>query len=126
VAKRTNRTNVKRDLIDIGANLARFRRERALTQVELARELGISQSQFSQYERGVLRLHGQLIVRLTQLLGVTADALLGIQAGGNQDVQLQRRFLRKLHSVGKLSRRDQSALLRTIDGFIRGQLEKSA
>src|SRR5438034_2484544 len=62
----------------VGQRLARLRRERGLTQVELAERLGIAQPIVSDYERGELRLHGQLIVRLTEILGVSADELLGL------------------------------------------------
>lgn len=49
----------------IGERLARLRRERGITQVELAEMLGVVQPMISDYERGLLRLHGELIVQLT-------------------------------------------------------------
>lgn len=32
----------------------------------------------SDYERGKLRLHGELIIQLSEILGVSADEILGI------------------------------------------------
>ena len=52
----------------IGARLARLRRERGITQVELAEMLGVAKRMVSGSERGSLRLHGELIVELTKLL----------------------------------------------------------
>jgi transcriptional regulator with XRE-family HTH domain len=63
----------------VGARLARLRRERGMTQVELAERLGVSQPIVSDYERGELRLHGELIVRLTEILRVSAEELLGLE-----------------------------------------------
>lgn len=41
--------------------------------------LGVSQPVVSGYERGALRLHGELIVRLAHLLRVWSDEILGIE-----------------------------------------------
>jgi transcriptional regulator with XRE-family HTH domain len=110
----------------IGHSLAQIRRERGLTQVELAKKLAISQSRLSQYERGVLRLHGKLIVELAELLAVTTDELLGFTGVRKEAFAVQRRFLRRLQEIDKLSSRDQSALLRTIEAFLSGRLKRSA
>ena len=47
-----------------GRRLQDIRKRRGLSQVDVARRLGIHQSLISQYERGYLRLHGALLVRL--------------------------------------------------------------
>lgn len=99
--------------------LARLRKEKGLTQVELAERLGINQSMMSDYERDVIRLHGELIVQLAGILGVSADALLGLKANGQRgDTIKNRRLLRQVQAVDKLSKRDQQALLRTIEAFL--------
>jgi len=103
----------------VGQRLARLRRERGLTQAELAGRLGIAQPIVSDYERGELRLHGQLIVRLTEILGVSADELLGLTPTPAADHQVQRRLVRRLRAIDRLPRRDQQALFRTIDAFLK-------
>lgn len=110
----------------IGSNLAALRRRRGLTQAELSQKLGILQPMVSDYELGKLRLHGQLILKLARIFGVTTDELLGAAPAEDSGLNVQRRFLRKLRDVEDLSHRDQKALLRTIEAFIRGQLRKSA
>ncbi len=65
----------------IGERLARLRQERGISQQELAEQLGIAQPNVSDYERGILRLHGELIVRLTEIFRVSADDLLGLTHG---------------------------------------------
>jgi DNA-binding XRE family transcriptional regulator len=63
----------------IGQRMARLRRERGITQVELAEILGVPQPMISAYENGDLRLHGELIVELAKVLDVSADQLLGLK-----------------------------------------------
>jgi transcriptional regulator with XRE-family HTH domain len=103
----------------VGQRLARLRRERGLTQADLAARLGIAQPVVSDYERGELRLHGQLIVRLTDILGVSADELLGLTPTPAAGPLAQRRLLRRLWAIDRLPRRDQQALFRTIDAFLK-------
>ena len=103
----------------IGSRLARLRKEKGLTQVELAERLKINQSMMSDYERDVIRLHGELIVQLTEILGVSADELLGLKADAKKNGTVKnRRLLRQVQAVDKLSKRDQQALLRTIEAFL--------
>lgn len=103
----------------IGQRLARYRRERGLTQAELAKMLGLAQSNVSDYERDVFRLNSEIILQLTGILRVSADELLGLREaksrtgrGGN------RRLARRLEQIEQLTRRDQEALIRTIDAFL--------
>ena len=70
------KTETREEQEAIGERLARIRRERGITQVELAKELEVAQPVLSDYERGELRLHGQLIIDLTRILSVSADELL--------------------------------------------------
>jgi transcriptional regulator with XRE-family HTH domain len=101
----------------IGERMARLRRERGITQVELAEMLGIVQPMVSAYENGGLRLHGELIVELTKILDVTADQLLGLKETKNGTPK-NGRLLRKLQQLELLPRRDQQALMRTIEAFL--------
>jgi len=101
----------------IGQRMARLRRERGITQVELAEILGIAQPMVSAYENGGLRLHGELIVALTKILDVSADQLLGLKETKNGTAP-NGRLLRKLKQLELLPRRDQQALMRTIEAFL--------
>jgi transcriptional regulator with XRE-family HTH domain len=113
------RTAAATDPETIGQRLARLRKEKGLTQVELAERLKINQSMMSDYERDVIRLHGELIVQLTQILGVSADELLGLKSEVKKNGSIKnRRLLRQVQALDKLSKRDQQALLRTIELFL--------
>ena len=103
----------------IGARLAQLRKEKGITQGELAKLLAISQPMVSDYERGELRLHGELILHLTQILGVSADELLGREEAPKRKGSIKnRRLLRQVQALDTLSKRDQQALLRTIEAFL--------
>jgi len=103
----------------VGQRLARLRRERGITQAELATMLGLAQPNVSDYERGVLRLNADLILKLTRILKVSSDELLGIKESGKAHATGNRRLARRLDEIDSLPRRDQEALHRTIDAFLR-------
>lgn len=105
----------------IGARIREIRNRRRMSQQDLARQLGIDQSLISEYERGVVRIHGSLVVGLATTLRVSTDELLGIKTlNGHGEEPYDRRFLRRLQKVSRLSRRDQQVLLRNIDAFLKG------
>jgi transcriptional regulator with XRE-family HTH domain len=102
----------------IAQRVARLRKERGITQEEMASRLGVTQPIVSDYERGALRLHGELIIQFAKILDVTADELLGLQPAKSNGSAKNRRILRRIQQIDKLPKRDQEALLRTIDAFL--------
>jgi hypothetical protein len=79
----------------------------------------VSQPVVSDYENDVIRIPADVIGELAQVLEVTSDELLGLkrevrQAGNTKN----RRLSRRLNAIDTLPKRDQEALLRTIDAFI--------
>lgn len=77
------------------------------------------QALISDYECDKLRPYADVVARFAGALGVTADELLGIKPSSAQQAPLKsRRFARRLQLVDKLPKRDQDALLRTIDAFL--------
>ena len=57
--------------------LARLRRERGMTQAELAQRLGVSKSSISMYERGNREPELDLLERMADLFDVSVNAMLG-------------------------------------------------
>ena len=102
----------------IGERLAQLRKERGITQVEMAQLLNASQGNVSDYERGELRLHGELLVQLARILKVSADEILGLEKSPPARAPRDRRLLRRLQDLDKLSKRDRGALMRTLDAFL--------
>ncbi len=102
----------------IGQRLAEFRKQLGMTQKDLAERLDVPQPFISRYERGMLRLHGELIVKLTKILKVSADQLLAIKNVKGSKPHINPRSLRRMNQIDELSRRDREALLRTIDTYL--------
>ncbi|MBL8951108.1 MAG: helix-turn-helix domain-containing protein [Myxococcaceae bacterium] len=106
------------DAESIGERLARLRKEKGITQVELAKMLDTTQPVVSDYERGLLRLHGELIVQLAGILEVSADELLGLEQLQRPGPARDRRLARRLQAFDKLPKRDRDTLTRTVDAFL--------
>lgn len=113
------RRNENAEVRSVFANrLALFRKQRGLTQAELAEKAGLIQTIISDYERGRLRPYADTVANFAAVLGVSADELLGLKETQDDAPPVSRRFLRRLEKVDSLPRRDQDALLRTIDAFL--------
>jgi transcriptional regulator with XRE-family HTH domain len=104
-----------------GQRLARLRKERGFTQVEIAERVGIIQALVSDYERDKLRLNAEMVVRFAAALEITTDELLKPKGSGRP---LRRkpslRMLRRLEKIESLPAHQQTTLLKTIDTFLRG------
>jgi len=101
----------------LGQRLSRYRRERGLTQIELAKKMESIQTLISDYERDQLRPHPEMLVKFAAALEVSADELLGLKNKPRQPLS-SRRWIRRVQDIEKLSKRDQDALVRTIDAFL--------
>ena len=112
----------------IGQRLARLRKERGFTQVELAAKIGIIQSLVTNYERDRLRMHPEMVIRFALALKVSTDELLGFAQAKDKASSpeshaktLSLKLVRRLQKIEKLSGTKQKVLLQTIDGFLRGE-----
>jgi len=109
------------DVESYGQRLARLRKERGFTQVEIAERVGIIQALVSDYELDKLRLNAEMVVRFATALEITTDELLkpeGSKAPLRRKPSL--RMLRRLEKIESLPAHQQTTLLKTIDTFLRG------
>jgi transcriptional regulator with XRE-family HTH domain len=119
---RRARSKAERDKdLALGRRIAALRKERGYTQTELADQVGAIQVVVSNYERGKLRPHPDMLVRLAKALRVSADELLGVQPARQNGAAVSRRVLRRLQAIDQLPKRDQDALFRTIDAFLQAR-----
>jgi transcriptional regulator with XRE-family HTH domain len=109
-----------------GERLARLRKERGYTQVELANKMGLLQTLVTDYERGKLRLTADMIVRFAQALDCTTDDLLQPSTRKQPTRKPSRRVLRRLELIETLPSGQQTTLLRTIDTFLENAVLRSA
>jgi len=104
---------------DVGQRLRAIRLERGVSQVELAKALGTFQTTISAIERGARGLTLQQAVRVADTLGASPDDILGPRKNAKDPARLKdRRFVRRIEKIAQLPKRDQQALLRTIDAFL--------
>lgn len=103
---------------DAGQRIRALRQARGITQVELAKALGIDQSNVSSIERGVRGLTVHQVLKLSRALHVSADEILS-GAATRDNGFMDRRFLRRVQKIDTLSKRQKDALLLTIDTFLK-------
>lgn len=58
--------------------LKEARKKKGFTQIDIARELNVTQSNVSNYEKGNYKLNSDQIVKLVKVLECSADYLLGL------------------------------------------------
>ncbi len=107
-------------LTDFGKRLARLRKDAGYTQTELATELGVTQRMISYYEGHTEYPPSAILPDLANLLGVTADELLGIKPlkkTKKPDTRLQRR----MQKIEKMSAAKRRQVLQVIDTFIEAE-----
>lgn len=104
---------------DIGERVRALRRQHGMSQVELAQALGTYQTVISAIERGVRGLSLQHTVRLAKALKASPDQILG-ETREEAALSRDRRFVRRLQKIDRLSKRQKQALLVTLDNFLKG------
>lgn len=102
-----------------GQRMARIRKAKCLTQVELAGKLGIIQVLVSDYERDKLRPYHEMISRLAKALGISSDELLGINSSKGKMGEPSLKILRRLKKIEDLPATQQKFILKTIDSLIK-------
>ena len=101
----------------VGQRIARLRRERGVTQVELANELGIAQAYLSRFEHDRRRLYADLVVQIAEILDVSTDEILGRSPSPRRALG-SLRLTKRLERIRDLPERDQQAIVRMIDAFL--------
>ncbi len=103
----------------LGARIRRFRRLKGLTQIELARQVGLSPRMMAYYEIQDGTPSWELLVKLADALGVTMDALAGRQDGSRKSAarSLDPRLLRRLKRIEELPLHDRKTILKMIDAM---------
>lgn len=106
----------------VGPRLARIRKERGFTQVELAKKIGLIQSLVSDYETDRLRLSAEMAVRFALALGVSTDDLLNPKTKNKNGAKKPSlKIMRRLEEIEKLPPRRQAFVLTALDSILRGE-----
>jgi transcriptional regulator with XRE-family HTH domain len=105
---------------ELGLQIARLRKQKGYTQVELAKKMGITQVLISAYERGRIKPGYEIISSFAQALEVTTDELLGLKDPKTAIKKPSLKILKRLNKIEQLPPSQQRALLQTIDNFLKG------
>ncbi|MGA3093592.1 MAG: helix-turn-helix transcriptional regulator [Terriglobales bacterium] len=121
----SKRPTIKKPPLDfggetLGERLARFRKQRGYTQAELAQKVGIGQVLVSAYETDRRQFSAQMAVRFALALDVSMDEFLHPKAKRAVTKKPNRRVLRRMEKIESLPFHQQTHLLKTIDGFLKG------
>ena len=127
MAKTPTKKTVVRSISDapIHARLLQIRKERGLSQAEVAESLELTQALVSSYEKGSRRLHAELIAKFATYYEVSADDLLGLKhrrnpTTTNEPTEIGLHLIKRLHKIQSLPKLRQKEVIRTLDLVLNG------
>lgn len=106
----------------LGARIAERRKAQGITQVELAKALGIAQQTMAHYEGGVSRIAVSHLLTLARVLDVAVEELLG-EGGGKRGGKRGPvpKLQAQIERIGALPRSKQRMLLDMLDAAINSE-----
>ncbi len=102
-----------------GERLARLRREAGYSQRDLGAETGISYRMIAYYEKETKYPPTHLLPILGKALGVSADALLGMERTVGPGRRRDNRLWRRFSQVEKLPPGERKRIVQLIDDLVR-------
>lgn len=104
----------------VGQRLARLRKERGFTQVELAEQLGTRQTLITAYETDRRALSAEMAVRLALALDVSTDDLLHPKVRKKAAKKPSLKIVRRMEQIEQLPESKQTFILTALDSLLRG------
>ena len=101
-----------------GQRMARLRQAAGYSQRDLARETGISQRMIAYYEKQTQYPPTHLLPILAEVLGASADELLGIKKMNSDGKKKDMRLWRRFNQIEKLDAKEKRQILQLLDAFI--------
>jgi len=102
---------------DFGQRVFEARKRLGVSQVEVAHQLGITQSAYAAWERDAVALRPEQLAKLSRILGTSADELIGREDGrrsGGPSGKARRLF----EQVSRLPRSQQLHVLTVVEAFV--------
>lgn len=99
--------------MSLGSRLSTIRKERKISQVDLAEQIGVHPNVLGRYEREEATPSVDMAAKLADSLGVSLDYLVG-----NTDIELDKSILDKIVLIQKLPDEDKNCIMYSIDGLI--------
>jgi transcriptional regulator with XRE-family HTH domain len=102
-----------------GQRLARLRKAAGVSQEQLAKHLGTTQTLVSEYEHDNRRVHGERLAKIASLLLVSADELLLGHKPSKANGAPSLKLIRRLKAIEALPPQRQKFVLQTLDALLR-------
>jgi transcriptional regulator with XRE-family HTH domain len=102
----------------LGLRIAQLRKERGLTQTELASTLGLTQQRVASFEKGRRRLAVSQLVPLSRALAVSVEDLLGEQSPARKRGPMPRLLL-QVERIRELPKAKQRFVMEMLDTVLR-------
>jgi len=99
----------------LGQNIRKYRKEKGLTQEELAKKIGVIQSNVYRWERDIIIPSLSTIKKIAQILEVSIDGLLFTEKERKSIKTTDKELLDKLKDLDKLTPADRVTILNLID-----------
>jgi transcriptional regulator with XRE-family HTH domain len=105
----------------LGQRLAEARERAGISQTELAEKLRTVQPSIAYWERNAVNLRSDVIIKLIQILGISADELLGTRPPRQIATKPVGKARQVFHAVSRLPRRQQEKILEVVQAFVNQQ-----
>lgn len=101
----------------LGKNIKELRKEKGLTQTELAREIGVTQGAIYFWEKEVNEPTAGFLVRLAKFFEISVDELLSFEPSRSEEIPSKNAELIALYN--KLTTNQQNMILNIIKEMIK-------
>lgn len=99
--------------MDFGSVVVELRKEKKISQTELAAQLGIHKNVLGRYERNEVMPSVEIARRIADILDVSLDYLTG-----KTDVEIDKDIQKRILEVSKFNDEDRNNIFSVIDAFI--------
>ena len=103
---------------EFGERLFELREQSGLTQKEVAEHLGVSTRAYAFWERKPIALHTEQIAKLADVFGVSADVIVGREAGEARRNGPKGRLEKMFEEASELSRAQQEQVIAVLKPFV--------
>ncbi len=108
--------------VSIGMRITQLRKRNNWSQTELAKKIRASREIVSRYERDESAPSVEILARLAEVFGVTADFLIGI----SEFASLDKLTVQRIKDIEGLDRETRTILFNLIDTYIQNYKAKKA
>jgi transcriptional regulator with XRE-family HTH domain len=107
--------------ITFGKRLGEVRKDRKMSQDELAKKMDMQGAVIGRYERDEVKPSIDVAAKIAQVLGVSLDYLVG-----NTDLLLDAGVIKKIQEMQKLDDDDRKSLFNIVDAYLRDAKTRKA